>query len=56
MRQHWGLDRMRMKVIVQRQELIAWYERRGYRRTGETAPFPTATPASGCPGATTSRS
>lgn len=37
---HWGLERMRMKVIVQRAELIAWYERRGYRRTGETAPFP----------------
>jgi len=24
---------------VQRTELIAWYERRGYRCTGETAPF-----------------
>jgi GNAT superfamily N-acetyltransferase len=36
---HWGSRRMRMKVITQREELIAWYERRGYRRTGETAPF-----------------
>jgi GNAT superfamily N-acetyltransferase len=36
---HWGSQRMRMTVIVQRTELIAWYERRGYRRTGETAPF-----------------
>jgi GNAT superfamily N-acetyltransferase len=35
----WQAQRMRMTVIVQRQELIAWYERRGYRRTGETAPF-----------------
>jgi hypothetical protein len=29
-----------MTVIVQRPELIAWYERRGYRRTGERKPFP----------------
>jgi GNAT superfamily N-acetyltransferase len=35
----WGSRRIRMTVIVQRTELIAWYERRGYRRTGETAPF-----------------
>jgi ribosomal protein S18 acetylase RimI-like enzyme len=32
--------RMRMTVIRHRTELIAWYERRGYRRTGETAAFP----------------
>jgi GNAT superfamily N-acetyltransferase len=38
-RTHWDSRRMRMTVIVQRIELIAWYERRGYRRTGETAPF-----------------
>jgi GNAT superfamily N-acetyltransferase len=38
-RAHWGSRRMRMTVIVQRSELIAWYERRGYCRTGETAPF-----------------
>jgi GNAT superfamily N-acetyltransferase len=38
-RQHWQSRCMRMTVIVQRLELIAWYERRGYRRTGETAPF-----------------
>lgn len=31
---------MRMTVIVQREELIAWYERRGYRRTGRLEPFP----------------
>ncbi len=29
-----------MTVITQREVLIAWYERRGYRRTGETRPFP----------------
>lgn len=32
--------RMRMKVIWLRDSLIAWYERRGYRRTGQTHPFP----------------
>ena len=35
-----GCTRMRMTVIDLRDELIAWYERRGYRRTGEHAPFP----------------
>jgi ribosomal protein S18 acetylase RimI-like enzyme len=31
---------MVMTVLAPRHELIAWYERRGYRRTGETSPFP----------------
>ena len=31
---------MRITVIEQRESLIAWYERRGYRRTGATKPFP----------------
>jgi ribosomal protein S18 acetylase RimI-like enzyme len=31
---------MEMTVIDSRAALIAWYERRGYRRTGETRPFP----------------
>lgn len=39
-RTHWQSPRMIMTVIEQRLELIAWYERRGYSRTGETAPFP----------------
>ena len=29
-----------MTVIEQREELISWYERRGYERTGERRPFP----------------
>lgn len=37
---HWGTREVRMTVIAQRPELIAWYERRGYRATGETRPFP----------------
>ena len=35
-----GALRICMTVIAQRHELIAWYQRRGYRRTGETKPFP----------------
>lgn len=35
-----GVTQVRMTVIDVRQELIAWYERRGYVRTGEFAPFP----------------
>ena len=48
-RNEWGSRRMRMTVIVQRAELIAWYERRGYRRTGETAPFFYGDPRFGLP-------
>ena len=33
-------DEMQMTVISIRDELIAWYERRGYRRTGKYKPFP----------------
>ena len=36
----WGCTRVRMTVIDVRDELIAWYQRRGYRRTGEYRPFP----------------
>ena len=36
----WGCGAIVMTVIAQRVELIAWYEQRGYRATGETAPFP----------------
>jgi ribosomal protein S18 acetylase RimI-like enzyme len=36
----WGVTEMHMTVISVREDLIAWYERRGYRRTGETSPFP----------------
>lgn len=39
-RDEWRLPAMRMTVIDIRDELIAFYERRGYRRTGVTKPFP----------------
>ena len=35
-----GGRRVRMTVVNVRAGLIAWYERRGYRATGETNPFP----------------
>ncbi|MEU3285281.1 GNAT family N-acetyltransferase [Streptomyces longwoodensis] len=39
-RETWGATEMHMTVISVREDLIAWYERRGYRRTGRTTPFP----------------
>lgn len=40
MREEFGCKEMIMTVIKQRSELIAWYERLGYKQTGETKPFP----------------
>ena len=45
----WALPLMRMTVIDLRVELIEWYERRGYRRTGQTRPFPATDPRFGLP-------
>lgn len=39
-REQWHSRHMSLTVIVQRTELVAWYERRGYARTGELKPFP----------------
>lgn len=39
-REEWRCAQMRMGVIDVRDELIAWYERRGYRRTGTYKAFP----------------
>lgn len=39
-REEWKLPAMRMTVIDIRDELIAFYERRGYKRTGIKKPFP----------------
>lgn len=36
----WGCTEMRMTVIRQRADLIAWYGRHGFLPTGETEPFP----------------
>jgi ribosomal protein S18 acetylase RimI-like enzyme len=45
----WGATVMEMTVLDVRADLIAWYERLGYRRTGETQPFPYGVPAFGVP-------
>ncbi|GAB2960677.1 GNAT family N-acetyltransferase [Hymenobacter coalescens] len=39
-RQH-GRPVVRMTVLTARPELLAWYERRGYQRTGQQLPLPT---------------
>jgi len=39
-REDWRCREMQMTVISVRDELIAWYERRGYRRTGIYSAFP----------------
>ncbi|MHB8249181.1 MAG: GNAT family N-acetyltransferase [Acidithiobacillus sp.] len=39
-REEWGVSVMRMVVITLREELIVFYARRGYQRTGELRPFP----------------
>ncbi|WP_116247044.1 GNAT family N-acetyltransferase [Nocardiopsis sp. FIRDI 009] len=45
----WGCRLMRMKVLKQRSDLIAWYERRGYTNTGRTIPFPYGDASFGLP-------
>lgn len=44
-----GAATIEMTVIRQRTELIAWYQRRGYRLTGEERPFPLTDPRFGIP-------
>ncbi|GLZ54538.1 N-acetyltransferase [Actinomycetospora sp. NBRC 106378] len=44
-----GATTMELCVIDRRAELIAWYERRGYVRTGESRPFPHGEPGVGFP-------
>ena len=48
-RTSWQADTIEMTVIRQRVDLIAYYERRGYRRTGEHRPFPHGDPRFGLP-------
>jgi GNAT superfamily N-acetyltransferase len=40
-RERWPVATVRMSVISVRSELIAYYQRRGYRLTDEVIPFPT---------------
>ncbi|MGC2166260.1 MAG: N-acetyltransferase [Gallionella sp.] len=48
-RANWKAEQMQMQVITLRDELIAFYERCGYRRTGEIRPFPATDPRFGLP-------
>lgn len=43
-KQEWQSRAMWMTVITSRHELIAYYERRGYQRTGRLVPFPAEVP------------
>ena len=44
-----GARTMRISVIQLREPLIAWYERRGFRATGESVPFPYGDERNGIP-------
>lgn len=46
---HFGARRVRISVFPHRESLIAWYERLGYRQTGDTLPFPYGNPRFGLP-------
>lgn len=48
-REQWQATAIEMTVIRQRSDLIAYYERRGYQRTGEHRPFPHGDPRFGRP-------
>jgi GNAT superfamily N-acetyltransferase len=39
-RDEWHVAQMHMTVISAREDLISWYLRRGYTRTGKMSPFP----------------
>lgn len=45
----WNISRLQMQVITLREELIAFYERRGFLRTGAYIPFPAHEPRFGLP-------
>lgn len=44
-----GARRVRISVFPQRETLIGWYQRLGYRLTGDTLPFPYGNPRFGLP-------
>ena len=39
-KKEWSVQEMAIEVLDGREELISWYERRGFRKTGKTMPFP----------------
>lgn len=45
----WKSEKIKMSVISIREELIAWYQRKGYQFKGESKPFPFGDPRKGLP-------
>ncbi len=39
-REEWDADELHLTVITAREDLIAWYLRRGFARTGRRSAFP----------------
>lgn len=39
-RREWGITRLGLNALSTREELISWYARCGFERTGETSAFP----------------
>lgn len=39
-RREWGVKKLGLNALSTREELIAWYERCGFRKTGDLSPFP----------------
>ncbi|CAF4206113.1 unnamed protein product, partial [Rotaria magnacalcarata] len=48
-RDTWDVEFVKMKAIMQRPELVAYYNRRGYIDTGQREPFPKGDERSGIP-------
>ncbi|CAF4893057.1 unnamed protein product, partial [Rotaria magnacalcarata] len=48
-RDTWDVEFVKMKAIMQRPELVAYYNRRGYIDTGRREPFPKGDERSGIP-------
>lgn len=46
---HLRCTRLRLTVLAERPDLLAWYQRRGYRATGAAEPFPEAYVGAGRP-------
>jgi ribosomal protein S18 acetylase RimI-like enzyme len=49
LQERFGARRVRISVFPQRNTLMAWYQRLGYRVTGDTLPFPYGEPRFGIP-------
>ena len=45
----WECTNIVIEVITLRSELVSWYEKRGFKKTGETKPFPMNEPRFGIP-------